>query len=473
MRRNAGLLLAGRIVSAATTLVVLAIVARLRGPEALGAVGVGFALGTIAAALADGGTASLLVREAARRAEVSGELLGAGLVIRILTVPVTLLAVAAAAAIVSPDAVPSIVLVAAGLVAQQTAEVPRSVFIARQQMTVSASHSIVENLVWFTAIALALAAGWTLEATFGLALAVLTGSVLVGLVLVAVFTGVRPRLPTAESARRLARLAGPFVGFNVLGIAYSRIDTFLVGALVAGPALATAGAYFAATRIIAAFEYVPEAVSRAAYPELAKRSVGDRASVVPLLGRAAATLLVLGGAMPAILIVAGASIMRFVYGEDLPAAGWLLAVLALGIPFRFLGYLYGMALTSSDAQGRRVAAAAAALAIVVVVDVAFIPIVGLIAPVVAALAAAVLVLSLYGLFVRRRFGSLGLDRTIVAWVVSAGGASIAVGLFARPLVGEPVSAAIGAAVYALAMVLGPARDILRSLRAPVAPVRGP
>jgi uncharacterized membrane protein HdeD (DUF308 family) len=93
--------------------------------------------------------------------------------------------------------------------------------------------------------------------------------------------------------------------------------------------------------------------------------------------------------------------------------------------------------------------------------------------VVAALGAADLGGTLNGLFVRRPFGSLGLDLTNVAWVVGSGVASIVVGLLVRPLAGEPVAAAIGAVVYVVTVISGPARDVLRSLLRPVTPVGGP
>src|SRR5215212_7108134 len=89
--RSAGLLLAARLTSAATTLVALALISRLRGADALGAVGVGWALGAIAAAISEAGTNSLLIREVSRRAGDAPLYLGAGFLIRLVTIPLTLL----------------------------------------------------------------------------------------------------------------------------------------------------------------------------------------------------------------------------------------------------------------------------------------------------------------------------------------------------------------------------------------------
>jgi len=66
LTRNASLLFAARVTSALTTLAVLSLVSRLRGPDDLGLVALGFAAGGILAVLSDLGLGLLLVREASR-----------------------------------------------------------------------------------------------------------------------------------------------------------------------------------------------------------------------------------------------------------------------------------------------------------------------------------------------------------------------------------------------------------------------
>ena len=142
MRRNAAFLLAGRLASAITTLVVLAVVSRLRGPEALGEVGLGLAVGSIAAAMSDLGTSSLLIREVARDPGTARAQMRAAFLARLVVIP-PLLLVAYIIAVLSGAVDPQVVvLVAAGLVFQQTAEVTRSVFNAQQRMAISGGHAI-------------------------------------------------------------------------------------------------------------------------------------------------------------------------------------------------------------------------------------------------------------------------------------------------------------------------------------------
>lgn len=461
VRRNASLLLAARVVSAGTTLVVLALVAQWRGAEALGAVGIGFAVGAIGAAFTDLGTASLLVREAARRPADSGAMLGGGLAVRMVTLPVALIGAWLAGIAVAPTSVGVVVLAAAGLMLQQTAELTRSVFAAQQRMIVSSVHSMVENIVWLGVVGLGLAVGAPLDVVFALGLVVFLGSVAVGLVLDAALAQTTPRRPDRAALAGLLRMAAPFAGFAIIGMAYSRIDPLLIGVLVTGPALATAGSFFAATRLIAAFEYLPDAVSRAIYPELSRRVEEGGARVVPLLGAAAGVVLAAGGIVPAVLVPGGAWLMGALFGEQAARDGWLLGALALAVPIRSLGYILGVTLTSADAQTRRLLAASGALVVVVAIDVVGIPLVGLLAPVLAILTASIIVVGMYGTFVRRRFGSIGLSPSFAAYVLASAAIAGGAGAAAATVLPAPVAAALAGALYLLLMAVGPTAPVMR------------
>jgi O-antigen/teichoic acid export membrane protein len=299
---------------------------------------------------------------------------------------------------------------------------------------------------------------------FGAGVGALAASAVAGFALVALIGHVSMGLPTGEEVRRLARQSPPFAAFAVLGIAYTRIDTVIVGVLIPG-GLAAAGSYFAATRLIASFEYVPEAAARGAFPELARRFVSEPDRVAPLLGQLARGLLLIGAAIPAVLVPIGDRLLPALFGTP-PETGWVLAALSIAVPLRYLGYLYGAALTSVDAQGKRVAAAATALVVVVAINLVAIPLLGLVAPVAGAIIAAAAVGSLYALFVRRQFGSVGLDASIVIGLAGASAVGAVAGLAARAIAPEPIAPFLGGSValvaYAALAAIGPARPMLRS-----------
>ena len=465
MKWNAALLLAARVVSALTTLAVLAFVARDRGGEELGLVSVGLAIGGWLAAAADAGTGSLYVREAAREPGRAGRLLGAFTLWRLASLPVAICGLALLLLVAYPEGALAILLPAAGLAIQQFAELTRAVFIARQQMVFSSVHSIVENVAWMATVIGALMVGLSLETAFGLGVAALAASVLAGRGLDAVAARVHLAVPSRAEARELFRAVVPFAAFGILGVGYTRIDTVLVAALLPREGLVAAGAYFATARVLAALEYLPEAVSRSLYPELSRTFVTKPAEIRALLQPAARFLLVVGVPIPLATLVAGGTPITLLLGTDYSPYAWLLVALAAVVPIRYLGYLFGVTLTSTDAQGRRVLAVSLALVLTVGLNALLVPRIGITGAVVTTFAAAVVVFAVYRHEVNRRFGSVELARPLVVTAASAVAAAL-IALVARPVLTEPGSLGVFLVAYVLALGATRSVPLLIPLRRP-------
>jgi O-antigen/teichoic acid export membrane protein len=461
VRRNAAFLLAGRLASAMTTVLVLAVVSRTRGPAALGEVGLGLAMGTIAATISDLGTASLLVREAARDRRMARSMIVAGLVARIVVGPFLLAAAWAVGVLSGAEAPLVVLLVAAGLVAQQTAELTRSVFNAQQRMAISGSHAVVENLAWAAVVCGALLLGVDLTTTFLLGLAVWLASVAAGFLLIRAFALLPADGDRVRTVSEIVQLALPFGAFSLIGVLYNRIDTVLLGLLLPTGGLVAAGAYYAAARLISAFEYLPDALSRAAFPEISRLAVQEPDRVRVVVGATATSLLALACLGPVVFVTGADTLMGLLLGGSVAQSSLILAVLSLVLPFRFLAYLFGMTLTSSDAQGRRVLAASLALVAVLGIDLVGIPIFGVGAAVAGSLAAAAILFSTYAVSVARRFGSIGLRPATTAGIIGSMVVAIALGLGLGTVVPQALAAATAIVVYVMAIAGGPLRPMVR------------
>ena len=434
MSRNALLLLGARLISAASTVLLLVYLGHTEGGDALGVAGIGLAMGALLSAVSDSGTASLLIREGARDPRKLGLLLVAMSLWRLAVTPVAALLawlVIASTISIQPGAV---FLIALGLAVQQFAELTRSVFVARQEMIVSSLHSAIENAVWLLVIVAFLQAGASLELAFAAGVAVFVVSTVIDLCLVAFLGPHTPSMPDRAMMRTLVRQIGPFAAFMIVGVAYSRVDTLLIGALVPTGALVAAGAYFSAVRLIAAMEYLPEAVARASYPRLARAYEVGRVQVQAELRPSASFLLVVAMPVPLLMFIGGPWVMTTLFGPDVAPYAWVVVPLALVVPLRFLSYLFGMALTSTDEQGRRVFAVLVALALVLILDVILIPTVGIAGAVVGSLAASVCVFVVYSIPVIRHVGHLGLVGKAIRHL------SVVVGL---GIVGNAVISALG------------------------------
>jgi len=463
MRGGALLLLAARLVSAATTLIVLAVAGRVN-PDQLGAIGIGAAAGAIAAALVDAGAGALLIRETSRHPDELGSMLGFGLCVEAITGPVIVAATGAILAMLFGGAWPVMLGMAAALVVQQVAELTRSCFIASRRFGVSAAHSVVENTVWLAVVLGLLVTGVQLAAALLAGVGVMALSVVAGVGLVRSMLRTWPKVPDLAATWRLGAALRPFVAFNVLGIAYGRLDTILVGALLPTAALVEAGVYFTASRVMATAEFVPDVVARSLFPDIAEVYASDPHRVSPIVRPVVGLLLAYALPIPVLFAIAGDSILRLLIGPVAVGYGWLATCLALAVPIRSISYVLGMSLTSADAQGRRVLAAGSALLLVSVIDVVFLPRVGVVAAAAGSVAGAGMVAAVYLRAFASRFGPPASGRELARALVATACAGV-VGEAASAVVGPwvGVAAFIGGYVLATALV-NP--GVIATLRSP-------
>lgn len=401
-RRITVALLAARLVSAVSTLVVLVVLARTRGIDALGIGSLGVVTGTILAALAESGTNSLAIREVARAQGGSSGFLGSIIVYRAAMLPIVILVSVPLFSMAFGSVGLLVLLFALSFMIQQVAEFARSVLLAVGRPYVVAAHVIVENVAWGAAIIGALAAGADLYAAAALGLTAMVLSTLTGACLV-LRCGVRPSRPTLVDFRLSARLALPFAACSLVTMAALRLDTVLVSLLVPS-GITVAGAYFAATRLIASAEYIPEAMGRAVYPELARRAVQSPGQVADVMRPAIRDLLSLSIPIPVALVIGGSAVLPIVFGSELAGYAWILTVLGFGVPARFAVVLFGLWLSSADAQGRRAAITAVALVVGQGLDLLLLPLVGVQAAVLASIVTTLLLLIPYVREIRGRFG---------------------------------------------------------------------
>lgn len=127
MTRSVLALYIGRLVSAGTTVLLLAVVGRLRGADDLGIVGVGMATGALLAALTEQGASMLVVRALAHRPERARQIVGGLTLVRAVAVPVGVALTYGLMALLFPGYALAITLAAAWLAVQQSTELTRSV----------------------------------------------------------------------------------------------------------------------------------------------------------------------------------------------------------------------------------------------------------------------------------------------------------------------------------------------------------
>jgi O-antigen/teichoic acid export membrane protein len=444
-------LLIGRIASALSTVVVLSIVARTRTADELGIVALGLSVGVVLAVLPEAGLTALLVRESARDPSSAGRRLSGLLLLRAIGLPLGIVGIGALVALAyGPDA-GLIMLVALGPALQQISELGRAVFIAQERMEFASLHTIVENTAWAGAIATVLAITGDLALAFAAAAIVVAMAVLVALAMATTIGRVGLSRPLPGELGQLLRSAGPFAGLSTLAVVASRMDTFLVSLLLPN-GIALAGIYYAITRLTTAAEYLPDALSRATYPRVARRVHEGAATVAEILRPAVRQCVAIGIPIPIGLVVAGGWLLGFLYGAEVAAYDWLLIALGVAIPFRYLSSLFGPVLTGSDRQTRRLRDFALAVATALVLDLILLSIVGLPGVAVATVASAILLAALFTNAVTGMFGRLIEPADVIA-ALAVSSIAGAVGLGVRNVAGSG-GELLGGIVFTSIVILG-------------------
>jgi O-antigen/teichoic acid export membrane protein len=489
MTRSVLALYIGRLVSAGTTVVLLAVVGRLVGAEALGIVGVGMATGALLAALTEQGASMLVVRALSHRPDRARQIVGGLGLFRLVSLPIGLVVAYALLALLFPDHALAILLAAAWLAVQQATELTRAVLIWAGRAGISGLHTSIENLAWVGVMTVFLLAHAPLETAFAAGLAVLVFSAFAGVVLVRLLVGWFPAMPSGQDVRQLLRDSPPFAVFVILGQLYSRVDTLLIGALLPG-GLEAAGAYFAAMRLIAGLEYLPDALTRAIYPNLARayvagsdqaygmirqdpRGLRRRAATVSradklrgMIRKPVELLLWISIPVPFLAFLGADWGFPLLFGQSVVGYSWVLVAVSMFVPIRFVGYLLGIVLTTGGAQARRALAVALAAALVVGLDVFLLPRIGLVAAVIALMTASVTTFGIYLLQTWRNFGLPPVGRALAEALACAGLAfvvSLALRTVAPTGIAAPAALACFGAVYlALWMVRRSGPAMLRA-----------
>ena len=393
-----------RLTAAATTLVALGLVARQLGAVELGAVALGLTVGTLLGGVSEAGLTAWMVREIARAPNLAGRYLSVLLSMRAVMLPVASGLTAILVGITFPSLASVIMVVALTVAVQQVAETGRGVFVARGSMVIAGAHGAAENLVWLGAVAVGLAfgAGATLAFELGLVAVCLSTISIIGM---AWAVGASLRRFTQGDLHEAIREVPIFGAFSIASAASLRIDTILVGLLLPTGPIAAAGAYFGATRLVSAFEYLPQTLGRAVLPDIARarHSAGNGARR-QVVGPAVRMLLALSVPVPFAMALGGEWVLEMLLGPESTAFGWIMAWLALALPFRFVAYLYGTLLTGADAQAIRLRALLVSLGVLIGVDVVALPSLGISGAVIGFLVFSVTLFVLYERDARRAFG---------------------------------------------------------------------
>jgi O-antigen/teichoic acid export membrane protein len=209
----------------------------------------------------------------------------------------------------------------------------------------------------------------------------------------------RPRLALDRAQiAKLLRDAWPFAVFGLLGTSYLQIDTIVLSQLKGTDSV---GVYQAALRLVLVLMVIPEAVSEAVFPGMARLFHSSRARLNAVYATCLRAMWMSGLPVSVGLCLLADKIIVPIYGRPFAGAVVLLQITGLMIVPRFLAYVPGTLLTAIDQQRLRTAVAGICVVVSVAANLMLIPRAGAAGAATAAVFTNVTLFGAYALLARR------------------------------------------------------------------------
>ncbi len=275
--------------------------------------------------------------------------------------------------------------------------------------------------------------------------------------------------PWSRDSLAVLRPGLPYGVHIFVGTMYMQVDTMLLQFFLGSQAV---GLHQAGMRLVMGAVVVADAINNVYLPAMTGASA-SRQELTRLGTQITRYLLLLGCVAFAVLGGGAGWIVRLVFGPDFGALAELLPLFGVLILLRYGGISYGLLLTVTGGQGRRMAAVCGVLLVNTGLNVLLIPAHGVAGAVAASVLSHVLLYSVYIVYAWSETRSLLLDRRGVA-LVSIGALAVPALLFVPSVAGPPLPVIAGA-VLAAAVAAGVAPEewhrVWRSGRGAVAAAR--
>ena len=444
--RNAGILLMRQLFVTIVGVVVMALIARHLGPEELGRFEYTFALVVGFGALAGCGLRAVTVRTVAQQSQPLAAYLGLMLSLRLLLACVVwpLLIVAAyylgdAHALVGLVAIASLTLPVNAL-----GTTLRDVLQGLERFDVEAATSVVVRVVTMVGALLAIKLDYGVVAIVSVYSFGALFGLLVPLVAMRRAGYTLSMRWSAPEARRELKYAVPFAANGLVALLMWEVNPVLIEAM---STMAMVGMFAAGTRLLTPLEMIPESVSDALTPAVARAWASDGASSGNLVGRAFYGLLFIGAPIAVGGAICADELVALIFGGEFEQAGTILRILVVVLPLEFLSIPAANTLGAIHQQNRMLWISCGGAAVNLLLALALIPSMGAVGCAWATAATTAFCCVAYLILLSRHCRLWGEYRAYAKLV--AANALMALAVYSALPHGVLVAVAVGVVVYAV------------------------
>lgn len=160
-------------------------------------------------------------------------------------------------------------------------------------------------------------------------------------------------IPPFRDVKELFIKVFPFGIFFIGSVVYFQTDSYQISAFLDEISV---GTYQAAMKLVIVLEMLPLVSANALYPTLTKNYYASKENITVIVQYLTKYLFIAGLIIGIIVFALAKEIIVLLYSDKFINSGPLLAVLAFLIPLRYAGHIFGITITISDSQTRRMIA---------------------------------------------------------------------------------------------------------------------
>ena len=322
---------------------------RYLGPGGTGKIGIIASWVTVLGVFVPLGTSQVIVKEVARDRSRVGELLAAGLTLRLLMGVVTIPLACLVAWLLgySRELLVLLLVSVPGMVVFVLSDVFATIYQGREELSRFNRATLLDKIAYGIAVLLLVAFKAPLWMIAGVA-------VLSGLITLSYYAlGLRGQFKTLKRPRfadlkSLAVTSLPFMGLLIFRTLYGQTDPIVLGVVASE---VEAGWYTTAFKLVGSAMFFPMALVFALLPTLARmHGSGDRAGFADLARKALDITLLVGLPIAAAAIFLASPIINLLYGPSFAGAAPVLAVGGFGMLLYFVTAVLGLLVIAMDRQ---------------------------------------------------------------------------------------------------------------------------
>jgi len=365
--KNAGFLIVGDLIHKVASILFSAIVARQVGAESFGAFSIALVLAGFAAVIVDPGVSQILYRDIAEAKESAAALVGAGIILVIFLLPLSILFLIGLSTLLGYPLLVFrvIVIVGLGSLILQIRLIYISAFKASSRSELVAISMILQSILLFVGAAIAIKMHLELIQLAWMYMTICLLSVACVALVYHVSAGMHYKMPSLAYIFIVFKRGLPLGLQAIMILVYLYVDSVMLSVMFRSDVI---GYYRAAYALVTSLNIIGLALTTSVFPFLVRLQINNKDKLDEAYYRTTKYLVVMGCGIATGTTILAARIIQLFYGSGFSASTPLLQILIWSELLIFLSFATSSVLLALDLRWALVAQATLAAVLNVVLN---------------------------------------------------------------------------------------------------------